>query len=411
KYLLTTTEKGTIRLPGALAYLDLVMIGSSNEKQLDTFKTDPNFTSFKGRIELVTVPYLLEYEKEVEIYRDQIESIRGRVHIAPHAARAGALWAVLTRLWRPDPAHYEEPLKSLVARLAPLAKALLYQGRDPSDLEELSTEEVKILRDGLARIAGEYRDGIVFEGRFGASPREMKSILLDASYRKETQCFTPIQVLAQLRNLVKDKTVYDFLKLEPKGAYNDAARFVEDVDRSVVRLVLREMKDAMALVDETEYDRRFERYFHHVIAYIRGTKVVDPVSGRDESPDPKILSGVEQLLPTGKDIDLFRQNLIGKVGAHSMSRPGEKLNFRELFPDILRALKEDFYDKRSETIRQVEADLVLVDSPAFAGLPAERKQRVETMIEHLRARFGYCRACALEMSGYALRRTKGAVRA
>ncbi|MHC4731718.1 MAG: PrkA family serine protein kinase, partial [Planctomycetota bacterium] len=74
KYLLTTTEKGTIRLPGALAYLDLVMIASANEKHLDAFKTDPNFTSFKARMELVAVPYLLEYEREVEIYRDQMAS-------------------------------------------------------------------------------------------------------------------------------------------------------------------------------------------------------------------------------------------------------------------------------------------------------------------------------------------------
>ena len=30
-------------------------------------------------------------------------------------------------------------------------------------------------------------------------------------------------VFAELRNLVKDKSLYDFLKLEPKGAYNDPA--------------------------------------------------------------------------------------------------------------------------------------------------------------------------------------------
>ncbi|MGQ0613040.1 MAG: PrkA family serine protein kinase [Planctomycetaceae bacterium] len=406
KYLLTTTEKGTLRIPGAMAYVDLVMIGSANEKQLDAFKTDPNFTSFKGRMELVLVPYLLEYEKEMEIYRDQLAGIRRRMHLAPHAARSAALWAVLTRLWRPDPAHYEEPLKSVVARLTPLAKALLYQGKDPSDLEDLSPEDVKLLRANLERLAGEFRDGPVYEGRFGASPREMKTILLDASYRTESKCFTPITVLAELRNLVRDKTVHDFLKLEPRGGYNDPARFVEDVERALVRVVARETREAMGLIEEAEYDRRFERYFHHVIAYVRRTKVSDPLSGEGTNPDPTVLDSVERLLPTGRDIDLFRQNLIAKVGAWSVSRAGEKVNFRGLFPEILRALKEDFYQRRKETIRQVEDDLLVTGTPAFEYLSPERKERVETTLANLEARYGYVRESALEMGAYAIRRSR-----
>ncbi|MFQ5843541.1 MAG: serine protein kinase PrkA [Planctomycetota bacterium] len=406
KYLLTTTEKGTIHLPGALAYLDLVMIGTANEKQLDEFKRQPIFTSFKGRMELVTVPYLLEYEKEAQIYRDQLETISRRLHVAPHAERVAALWAVLTRLWRPDPAHYEEPLKSVVPRLTPLAKALLYQGKDPGELGELSAGAVKTLRDGLPRIAGEYRDHVLYEGRFGASPREMKTILLDASYSSGSTCFTPMAVLAQLRLLVREKTVYDFLKLEPKGGYNDAARFVDDVERAHVRLVLREMNDSMELVDEEEYDRRFDRYFQHAVAYVRGTKVLDPVSGEPREPDPTVLSSIERLVPTGPDIDLWRKELIGKIGAYSVDQPGARVNFRELFPDLLRALKEDFYARRLETIQQVRSDILLRGTPPFDRLPAERRSRVETMLRNLETRYGYCPNCALEMLAFALRRSE-----
>jgi len=406
KYLLTTTEKGTIRLPSALAYLDVVMIGSANEKHLDAFKTDPNFTSFKARMELVTVPYLLEYEKEVEIYRDQMESIAKRLMVAPHSARCAALWAVLTRLWRPDPSHYEEPLRGAIGRLTPLTKALLYQERDPGDLEDLASEDVKLFRDNLAAIAGEWRDGVVFEGRFGASPREMKTILLDASFRTKTKCFTPVAVLAELRNLVRDKSVYDFLKLEPKGLYNNPGRFVEDVDRAVVRLVSRELQDSMALVDEEEYDRRFQEYFRHVTAYIRGTRVTDPHTGEERKPDPAVLRGVEGLLPTGNDIDLFRQGLIGKVAAYSLAHPGERPNYRLLFPEILRALKGDFYDTRQDAITQIENDLLLVGTPAWDSINRERGEQVETTLANMESRYSYTRECALEMAGYALRKSR-----
>lgn len=406
KYLLTTTEKGTIRLPNALAYLDLVMIGSTNEKHLDAFKTDPNFTSFKARMELVTVPYLLEYEKEVEIYRDQTESIGKRLMVAPHAARCSALWAVLTRLWRPDPAHYEEPLRGAMTRLTPLAKALLYQEKDPGELEDLAAEDVKLFRDNLGAIANEWRDGVVFEGRFGASPREMKTILLDASFRTKTKCFTPVAVLAELRTLVRDKSVYDFLKLEPKGLYNNPARFVEDVERAVVRLVLREIQDSMALVNEEEYDRRFEEYFRHVTAYIRGTRVSDAQTREERKPDPNILRGVERLLPTGDDIDLFRQKLIGKVAASSLAHPGTRPNYRLLFPDILRALKSDFYSTRQVSTDQVEDDLLLVGTPGWDSVSNDRRERVETTLANMGSRHGYPRECALEMIGYALRRSR-----
>ncbi|MHC4548117.1 MAG: PrkA family serine protein kinase [Planctomycetota bacterium] len=406
KYLLTTTEKGTIRLPGALAYLDLVMIGSANEKHLDAFKTDPNFTSFKARMELVAVPYLLEYEKEVEIYRDQIDSIANRLQIAPHAARCAALWAVLTRLWRPDPANYEEPLRSAIPRLTPLAKALLYQERDPAELEDLDAADVKLFRGHLDDIAAEWRDGVVFEGRFGASPREMKTILLDASYRTEATCFTPMAVLAELRNLVRDRSVYDFLKLEPKGRYNNAAGFVEDVERSVVRVVLRELKDSMALVEEEEYDRHFEEYFLHVTAFIRGTRIMDPITGAERPPDPGVMKGVEDLIPTGEDINLFRQNLIGKIAAFSLNHPGVRVNYRQLFPDILRALKRDFYANRQDAITQVENDLLLVDTPAWKNLGPERQELVETTLANMESRYEYSRDCALEMIGYALRRSR-----
>jgi predicted Ser/Thr protein kinase len=247
---------------------------------------------------------------------------------------------------------------------------------------------------------------VVFEGRFGASPREMKTILMDASFRASGRCYTPMAVLAELRTLVKDKSVYDFLKLEPKGAYNNPARFVEDVERSVVRVVLRELQDSMALVEEEEYDRRFQEYFLHATAYIRGTRVADPVTESERAPDPSIMRGVEKLLATGDDVDIFRQNLIGKIAAYSLNNPGMKPNYRRLFPDILRALKADFFRNRQDAIRQVEDDLLLRESPAWEGLAKDRRERVETTLANMESRYQYPRECALEMIGYALRKAR-----
>ncbi|HVR75244.1 MAG TPA: serine protein kinase PrkA, partial [Planctomycetota bacterium] len=67
KYLLTTCERGTVSLTNCMAYLDLVILGTTNEKQLSHFKRSPDFSSFKGRIELIPAPYLLRYSTEVDL--------------------------------------------------------------------------------------------------------------------------------------------------------------------------------------------------------------------------------------------------------------------------------------------------------------------------------------------------------
>ena len=65
KYLLTTIEQEGINLPSGTAALDLVFFATSNDKHLDAFKTIPDFSSFKDRIELVTAPFLLLPSQEI----------------------------------------------------------------------------------------------------------------------------------------------------------------------------------------------------------------------------------------------------------------------------------------------------------------------------------------------------------
>ncbi|MCZ6602703.1 MAG: serine protein kinase PrkA, partial [Planctomycetota bacterium] len=68
RYLLGTSEKGTVNLECQTVYLNLVMMGTSNEKQLDALKQTPDFTSFRGRLAFVQTPYILEASKEAQIY-------------------------------------------------------------------------------------------------------------------------------------------------------------------------------------------------------------------------------------------------------------------------------------------------------------------------------------------------------
>ena len=63
KYLLMTMETSSINIQGILTALDIFFIGTSNEVHFAAFKQHPDYNSFKGRFNFVTVPYLLCYRQ------------------------------------------------------------------------------------------------------------------------------------------------------------------------------------------------------------------------------------------------------------------------------------------------------------------------------------------------------------
>src|SRR4029079_2343032 len=142
-----------VPVDGTILFLDQVFIGSSNESHLAVFKEIPGFESFTGRIELVRVPYLLDYLAEEKIYAEQIREGSVGKHIAPHTALVAALWAVLTRMRKPLPEKYPKSLSELVGRLSPLEKAELYaRGRAP---QGLTPEQQKELLANVDRLWSE----------------------------------------------------------------------------------------------------------------------------------------------------------------------------------------------------------------------------------------------------------------
>ena len=68
-----------MRLETMTLHLDTVFIGSCNADHLTAFKQIPDFASFKARIELVQVPYLLDYPRESHIYWELLRTLSGTI--------------------------------------------------------------------------------------------------------------------------------------------------------------------------------------------------------------------------------------------------------------------------------------------------------------------------------------------
>jgi serine protein kinase len=410
KYLLTTIEKNTISLPSYMAYTDVVMTATSNEKQLCLFKRDPDFSSFKGRFELIKVPYLLEFSKEERIYDEHLQALGREKHVAPHTGFVASLWAVLTRLKRPRSKNYPGSLGNLVGKLTPIQKAYLYDRAQPPD--DLTDQEKRELLANLEKIRNEFDEheeefeGLLdaaYEGRRGASPREMQTLLADAASFHEFRCVSPLAVLRALRELVKDVSVYDFLRLTPQSGYCDNPRFIDDVESEWRKIVEEELQDAMELVAEKEYQRLFDDYFIHVRAFARGERVRNRQTGELEEPDEELMKDVEKAVEIKEKPDSFRKNLVTRIAAYSIEHPGQRIEMKSLFGDLFRALKADFYKKRDKQIDQLLRDILRFETDEWRSVIPAQKRAVRRSLARLKVRYGYCLHCAKETVAYVLK--------
>src|SRR5207244_9874178 len=114
---------------------NVVMIGSAIEVHLAAFREHPEFPSFRGRFELLRAPYLRSYVDEQEIYDHQIAPHVSR-HVAPHATRVAAQFAVLTRMRQPEAKRYSDALAPIVSSLTAAEKMELFAtGTAPERLD------------------------------------------------------------------------------------------------------------------------------------------------------------------------------------------------------------------------------------------------------------------------------------
>jgi serine protein kinase len=407
RYLQLTLETGEVSLPQQTIQTNVVMIGSANEIHLNAFREHPEFPSFRGRFELVRAPYLKSYFDEQGIYDAQIAPFVTR-HVAPHATRVAAQFAVLSRMRQPEAKRYPEALAPIVSALTAVEKMDLYATGTPPD--RLDPESQKILRAGISQLYQETASAVDFEGRNGVSPREVRTVLLDAAQNADHQCLSPFAVLVELEELCKRAAEYDWLKEKPlAGGYHDHRLFREVARNRLIDSIEEEMRSASGLVDEARYAELFDRYISHVGVWVKGEKIRNTHTGEFESPDERMMREVESLLGVRAKQDDHRRGLISAIAAWAIDHPGEKIVNAVVFPQQIRKVREAVFTERRKGVALVVRDLVVMlrdrqpgAEVAPRGLREEQRRNVTTALERLKA-MGYCEHCALDAASALLR--------
>ncbi len=402
KYLQQSVETGEVALSAQNVQLNCVMMGSANELHLDAFREHAEFASFRGRLELARVPYLRSFEQERLIYDTHVTP-QVRRHVAPHATELAAMFAVLTRMRKPNPERYSRQVGAIISTLTAVEKADLYSlGKPP---ERLDGDSQKMLRAAIREVWTESDAYPIYEGRIGASPREMRVALLDAAQSPIYRCLNPLAVIEEIDALCMRRNEFEWLQQDVmSGGYHEVKAFR---DTLLVRLLAAseyELYVASGLVQEEQYGELFDRYVQHVSVWVKKERLYNRVTQRYEEPDEKMMAEVERLLDVKVEALEWRRQLISSIAAWALDHPGQRVDPAEVFPQHLKRMREAIFADRRQAVAALARDVVLLVREEGVGLDSERRGDAQGCIDRLVARFGYCRECASDMASLLVRR-------
>ena len=402
KYLQLSVETGEVALAAQNVQLNCVMMGSANELHLDAFREHAEFASFRGRLELARVPYIKSYEQEKLIYETHVTP-QIRRHVAPHATEMAASFAVFTRMRKPNPDRYARPIGAIVSTLGAVEKADLYSlARAP---ERLDPDAQKILRSAIQEIWAESDSYPIYEGRVGASPREVRVALLDAAQSSAFRCLSPLAVLDELDALCQRKSEFDWLQQDPiVGGYHDVKVFRDTLFARLLSASEYELYVSSGFIQEQQYADLFDRYVQHVSVWVKKERLYNRITQRYEEPDEKMMTEVERLLDVKGDPQDWRRQLISAIAAWALDHPGQKVDTAAVFPQHIRRMREAIFADRRQAVALLARDIVLVVREEGVGIDQERRRDAQATIDRLVARFGYCPNCAADAASLLVRK-------
>ncbi len=400
KYLLTACESGKINVGQSIVHLDTLFIGSSNELQLDAFKEYSDFSSFKGRIELIRVPYLLQLHQEIEVYAPMLESITADKPITPHVAWAVSYWSILTRLKKPHRERFPTELGTIIDKLTPTDKLRLYDtGEVP---ERFNNEERKLLKANIQYLHDEYLNVPYYEGRSGASARELKALLIDAAQNPEFKTLSPLAVAHELRKFVKRTSEYEFLRQETVDGYHQHEVFIETMLSEYANIVDREVRECLGLYDTRQWIDFMKKYITHLSSFLKKEKIKNLITGAYEDPDQALLNEFETIVDAPKDPaqrEQFRMNLITQIGAWVLDHPKEPMDYFKVFPELKQRLEKHFYESQKALLQKMNSALKMFGTN-HEDQNTEGSALARQTIANMQKKFSYSEEGAKEVIGF-----------
>jgi serine protein kinase len=407
-------DKRKLNISGERFKLDVMLVGSINPEKLNMIKENPEFNRFISRLEIIYVPYLIEYTKEAKVYKIKVDDLRKAYHIAPHTEELFALFSIMTRL-KPVMSNknyekdYEEhkrlyKLKGKLKGINLLQKAKMYDhGEMPkrtADGEVITVEEQEIIADNLDAVYNEWSHE---EGRgFGISYREVDAIIDRALMESHSGFLSPISLMNELKYIIKTESQdYPFLQGKNNLLENNQSylKLIDYLDQEYFNIINQEMRDVFELDFRQQIVSSLESYIFEGlrrVLYEKGT--IKNKGGADITQS--FLETREQTI-FGHVLDhKQRENLWFKYAGEADHQKSGEENINKIFSAQIKEAHYRIYTEKKVELAQNLDDILIYLEDGKLGVRTEKEiQKVKESIEKLYER-GYNKDSAKELVGY-----------
>jgi serine protein kinase len=360
--LLTMTQEKNVKVARfPLIYLDETILAHTNLAEFHKFLQEKENEALLDRMVIIKFPYALSYQDEARIYQKLVYGAPAfrHIHLDPHVLNLAAVFAILTRLSKPEREGLDVPKK----------------------LRIYASEAVEGVSENEAtRLRAEAPD----EGLTGASPRFVINAISAAITRGDTHSLTSMELLLALKDSIENdaridakqkKQWFDHLVTARKEFYNRWVK--EDVHR------------ALFASFEDEAQQLLEKYLDEVEASLDQRQVSDPMTGENRAPDERFLRSVEEKIKVSESgKQSFRQEVVRK--AMVAFKAGEKFRLSS-HARMREAIEQYLFEERRDVLR-------LVTSAARPD--EEARHKISVVQERLVKEYGYDEHSAKEALNY-----------
>ena len=360
--LLTMTQEKNVKVARfPLIYLDETILAHTNLAEFHKFLQEKENEALLDRMVIIKFPYALAYPDEARIYQKLVYGAPAfrNTHLDPHVLHLAAVFAILTRLVKPEREGLDIP-----------KKLRIYAGEAVEGVSETEA----------TRLRAEAPD----EGLTGVSPRFVINAISAAITRGDTHSLTSMELLLALKDAIEHdaridakqkKQWFDHLVTARKEFYNRWVK--EDVHR------------ALFASFEDEAQQLLEKYLDEVEASLDQRQVTDPMTGENRSPDERFLRSVEEKIKVSESgKQSFRQEVVRK--AMVAFKSGEKFRLAS-HARMREAIEQYLFEERRDVLR-------LVTSAARPDDDA--RQKISVVQERLVKEYGYDEHSAKEALSY-----------
>jgi len=359
---ITATQEKRIPSPGKndMIYFDGVILAHCNESEWNRFRSEHTNEAILDRIVKVEVPYILELEQEIKIYKKILGKSDFDAHIAPHTLRIASIFSILSRL-----------KKSQKCDL--LTKMKIYNGEDVIEKGRVKKIDIKDLRDEASG-----------EGMSGISTRFIMKAVDNALSDTEKNMITPNAIIESLIKQVKEQVINQ----------EDKDRYLEILQKTIREEYLKILENEIAKAFVTAYDEQaqslFDSYLDNAESYTNRTTTKDRITREEREPDENFMKSIEECIGiVGSSTDGFRSDVTAYMFAKM--RRGEKINYKSYGP-LKEAIESYLISSVKDIARIVTRSKTRDD---------DQKQKYSSMVQTLIDEYGYNPDSAEEILTYA----------